>query len=516
MRIVTVEQMRAIEAAAEKDFGLDGPTLMASAGASAAQLAAEWLGGDVAGTRWLFLLGPGNNGGDGRVMAGHLSDRGAEIALFDWRAQRLEDLVGTPLAASLDDLLEIADVVVDAWLGIGHARPLGDGMIAINKQVRTATLRRHGLPRILAVDLPSGVDADSGAVDVGTLAADLTITLGAPKIGLFFFPAQAYIGQLRVGSIGLPPTMELPGGAEWVQPEEIANLIPPRPLDGHKGTFGKTLIVAGSQRYPGAAILASRAAARTGTGLVTIAATLDRIPPYNVALPEAVFVPLTENPAEQAGTILVAAAEQTAMLMGPGIDHTPESRVWLLDVLRGLSERPADERPRLVLDADALNILSVEPEWWRRVPPGSVITPHPGEMGRLIGGGRRISGGEADRLSAVREYAARWGLVVVLKGAVTLVAGPDGEGQRYPHVHAAPNPAMATAGMGDILGGTIVSLLAQGLAPFDAATLGVALHSEAGAQAARDLGFVRAGLLASDVAERLPAARAHFEQLHEL
>ncbi len=512
MRVVTVEEMRAIEAEAERRYGLDGPTLMAAAGANAANMAAEWLGGEVSDLRWLMLIGPGNNGGDGRVMARHLVARGATVAIYDWRTQRMEDLTGQPLTTSFAATLEQADVVVDAWLGIGHTRPLSEGMIALNDQVRTVAAKRHGKIRVIALDLPSGINADSGAVDPGTLTADLTITLAAAKIGLFFFPAMGVIGQLRVAAIGLPADMPLPGTAEWPTPQDLAGLLPSRPLDSHKGTFGKALIVAGSRTYPGAAALAARAAARCGAGLVTIATTADLIPTYVTMLPEAVYAPLSDAPSAHAADILTAARDQTAVLIGPGIGQSDAARTWLPMVLQGLRDLPTAQRPRLVVDADALNILSGLAEWWKLLPPETILTPHPGEMSRLLGGGE-VSGGGQDRLPTIRAAAMRWGHIVVLKGAVTLIASP--EPVRLPCLNAAPNPAMATAGMGDVLAGTIVALLAQHMPPFAAATLGVALHSEAGAQAARDIGFVRAGVLASEVADRLPVARAYYETIAE-
>ena len=513
MRVVTVEQMRAVEATAEQDFGLPGPTLMAHAGSSLATSMAEWLGGEVANLHVLCLIGPGNNGGDTRVMARHLAERGAAIALFDWRQQRLEDLDGQPLAATWDDWLAQADVVIDGWLGIGHTRPLAEGMQALNAGVAARRQRGHGIPRVVAVDLPSGVDADSGAVDPGTLNADLTITLGAPKIGLFWFPAMQAVGQLQVGSIGLPPALAMPAVADWVTPDRVAALVPERPLDAHKGTFGKAALVAGSRHYPGAAALAARAAARAGVGLVTLATTDDLIPLYSMNLPEVVYAPLAASGAERGTEIWRAISDHEALLIGPGIGQAPETHAWLLALLATLRGTPDEQRPKLVLDADALNLLSREPTWWDLLPPRTILTPHPGEMSRLLGAGAHVSGGGPDRLPQLRDAVARWGQVVVLKGAVTLIGSP--EATELVRLNAAPNPAMATAGMGDVLAGTIVSLLAQELTPFDAATLGVALHSEAGAQAARDLGFVRAGVLAGDVADRLPAARAHFDELRE-
>jgi hydroxyethylthiazole kinase-like uncharacterized protein yjeF len=512
MRIVTVAQMRAIEAEAERMYGLDGPALMAAAGHSAAVIAREWLGGDISGRRFLVLVGPGNNGGDGRVMAGHLAQMGATVAFYDWKSRALER--GTSPAQidwnapdALERLLNATDVVVDALLGIGVSRPLSDEMQVLNKRVRDARLRRGDALRIIAVDLPSGTNADTGEVSVGTLAADLTITLGAPKIGLFWYPAAAYLGDLRVGGIGLPAEMDLDGVAEMVTPEAVAAMLPPRPPEANKGTFGKALCVAGSPRFPGAALMTATGAARVGAGLVTIATTPALAQAYVGALPEATYALLPDDPQARAQAILAAAQAVDALLIGPGIDQEPATRAWYLAVLSGLRAMPEGQRPRLILDADALNLLSREAEWWRLPPPRTVLTPHPGEMARLMGRDAHLAGSGLERLATLRDLAARWGHVLLLKGAVTTIVAPDGPHQARPWLNFAPNPAMATAGMGDVLSGIIAGLLAQGMAPEDAAVAGAALHSTAGRLAADARGGIRAGLLTMDLAAQIPSAR---------
>ncbi len=512
MRIVTVAQMRAIEAEAERMFGLDGPTLMAAAGHSAAVIARDWLGGAVAGRRVLVLVGPGNNGGDGRVMAGHLVEMGATVAFYDWQTRALERGSSTaPIdwdaPDALDRLLAETDVVVDALLGIGVSRPLSAEMQALNKRVRDARLRRGDAPQIIAVDLPSGVNADTGEVSVGTLAADLTITLGAPKIGLFWYPAAAYLGALRVGDIGLPAEMDLGGVASMVTPTAVAARLPERKTDANKGTFGKALCVAGSPRFPGAALMTATGAARVGAGLVTIATTPALAQAYIGALPEATYALLPDDPQARAQAILAAAQSVDALLIGPGIDQEPATREWYLAVLSGLRDLPDEQRPHLILDADALNLLSKETDWWRLPPPRTVLTPHPGEMARLMGRDAHLAGSGLERLATLRDLAAHWGHVILLKGAITTIIPPDGPHHTRPWLNFAPNPAMATAGMGDVLSGIIVGLLAQGMAPEDAALAGAALHSAAGRRAADAQGGILAGLLTMDLAAQIPAAR---------
>jgi hydroxyethylthiazole kinase-like uncharacterized protein yjeF len=328
MRVVTVAQMRAIETEAERRFGLDGPTLMSHAGADAAQLAANWLGGTVVETRWLMLIGPGNNGGDGVVMARHLASNGAHVTLLDWKTQRLQEwddagVIATDApatAAALTTAIAQADVIVDALLGIGHSRPLDDAMIALNKLIRTAHVRHKGHPHIIALDVPSGINADTGAVDVGTLAADVTITLAAPKIGLLCYPAAAYVGELLVGSIGLPDEMDLGGIAEMTTPEMVTDALPERPVASHKGTYGKVVVLAGSPAFPGAALLVATAAGRIGAGLVTIATTEALAASYVGTLPEATYILLADNPATRARAIIdgVRASGSDAIAIGPG------------------------------------------------------------------------------------------------------------------------------------------------------------------------------------------------------
>ncbi len=521
MRVVTVEQMRVIEAEAERRYGLDGPALMAHAGASAAAIAREWLGGSVLDTRWLMLVGPGNNGGDARVMTSHLMNNGATVTLFDWKAQQLQQLdeagAVTTTADADDEALVAAiaeaDVVVDALLGIGHSRPLSDSMIAVNKLVRSEYMRRKGRPRVIALDLPSGVNADTGAVDVGALAADMTITLACPKIGLLCYPGAAYVGELHTGSIGLPNEMDLGGVAEQITPEMIAELLPARPTDSHKGTYGKAAVLAGSPEFPGAALLAATAAGRIGAGLVTIATTPALATGYVGTLPEAVYILLPDDPIARAQAVIdgIREREIDALAIGPGLGQAAATVTMLLALLDRLRQLPDAQRPRLIVDADGLNILSRQPEWWKLLPPLTVLTPHPGEMARLMGGQTKVPHEGPERLELVRAQAQAWGHVLVLKGAITLIAGPDGEANARPWINYAPNPAMATAGAGDVLAGTIAGLLAQGCTPFAAAGAGVALHSDAGRLAAIALGDVRAGMLAGDIAQSLPDARALLE-----
>ncbi|GAB4438896.1 MAG: bifunctional ADP-dependent NAD(P)H-hydrate dehydratase/NAD(P)H-hydrate epimerase [Chloroflexi bacterium OHK40] len=534
MRLVTAAQMRALEQAAVA-AGATWEGLMEQAGWGVAQEALRLLG-DPARQQVIVLVGPGNNGGDGLVAARHLHDAGAVVELYIWR--RSPDTAATdtnwqrcrqrgirewlaaddPDQAALRSLLGTARLAIDALLGTGASRPVEGSLAAII----TVLNDRAGSLRVLAVDLPSGVDADTGAVGSVAVRADLTVATGMIKRGLLCYPGRNYTGRLALVEIGLPAEIEEVPMSELLTRDYARRLLPPRPADAHKGSFGKVLVIAGSLNYPGAAALACGGAARVGAGLVTLGAGRTVLAAAANRQPEITLLPLPEG---DWGAIGPAAIDElgkhlegyAAVLIGPGLGQA-ESTVAFVQRLFGLdkakararvgflatqpgAEAPVDpvltELPPLVLDADALNILAGIADWHERLPRGRlVLTPHPGEMRRLL----RAEELPGDAPAAAAAAAANWGQVVVLKGATTVIAAPD----RRTLIHDGGNPALATAGTGDVLAGAIVGLLAQGLAPFDAAALGVYLHGAAGARVRDDLGD--AGALASDVLPELPRA----------
>jgi hydroxyethylthiazole kinase-like uncharacterized protein yjeF len=506
MRVVSVAEMREIERRAEAEYGLTSPMLMERAGQSVAEILRSHAGGDGRDLDVLILVGPGNNGGDGRVMGRYLAEWGARVTSFVWKENILERAgqaipAGDQLAA-LREALGSADIVVDAFLGTGHARPLAPMMREALALTQAERERRLGSLIVLAVDLPSGLNADTGAVDDGSIAADLTVTLAFPKIGLYLFPGAALVGELEVGSIGLPEEMPIAPGMEVLDAPMVRHSLPARPLESNKGTFGKAMILAGSPQYVGAAYLAASAAGRIGAGLITIATTRDLVPVYASCVVEATYCllpPLDAKPQERARVLFDALRGYRALVVGPGLGQSDVIRDFLLRVFDGVRALPESERPRLLVDADGLNNLARVERWHERLPAGTVLTPHPGEMARLRGGAQ-VSGGGVDRLAVATECARAWGHVVVLKGACTLVAAPDGALR----LNWPGNPALATAGTGDALAGTIGGLLAQGMAPFEAASAGVYLHSRAGLLVSARLGD--AGLLASDLLPELPLA----------
>jgi hydroxyethylthiazole kinase-like uncharacterized protein yjeF len=382
-----------------------------------------------------------------------------------------------------------ADLIVDALLGTGFKPPVAGIPAVLIESINLASCP------VLAVDVPSGLYADTGRAET-CVRADRTITFALPKVGLLFFPGRKLAGEVTVAPIGMPlalledealHTHVLTSGA-------VRALLPERPPDANKGTFGRALIIAGSEGMTGAAALAGEAAGRVGAGLVFVAVPKTLLPVLEVKLTEALKVPLPETPTH-AHTVKAwdALAERiessTAVAVGPGIGRHPDTAAL---IRRLLSEAA---RP-IVVDADGLN--AVAPAGADTFPHDAVITPHPGEMGRLLD--RSAEEVQADRLATAREAATRFGCIVVLKGAGTVVAAPDGRAWINPTGSA----GMATGGTGDVLTGAIVGLLAQGLAPLDAARAGVYLHGMAGELAVAAIGD--AGTIAGDLLPRLPTA----------
>jgi hydroxyethylthiazole kinase-like uncharacterized protein yjeF len=509
MHIVTVAEMRELEAQAEHQYGLTSPILMNNAGTSAADIFEQHLAPhqSIDGLEVLFLIGPGNNGGDGMVMSRHLKESGAIVHHYHWKEYKLitneQEISPAETEAKLEALIQSADYIIDALLGTGRSRPLPEDMRKLLACVRQEREQRASL-RIVAIDLPTGLNADTGEVDPGTIPADLTITLACPKLGFFFFPGRDYIGDLYIGDIDLPAELEQHLRTEMITDKQVHALLPDRPLNSNKGTFGKVMLFCGSPPYPGSAYLAGAASARVGGGLITLAVTDNMLPVYASSFHEATFVIL---PAEETGSFERAQAlinhlqNYRALLIGPGLGQSPNTREVILQVLEHLRSLSEHDRPQLVIDADGLNNLSALEHWWTLLPKNTIITPHPGEMGRLCLG-TKVSGGSIERLDLARQKAHEWQVNLVLKGACTIVTEPQGQIR----INWRSNPLLATAGTGDVLAGMIAGLLAQGMQPFDAASTAVYLHTAAADLAARAMHLGRIGLLASDLLLQIPKA----------
>lgn len=508
MKVVTVEQMRAIEQRSA-DAGVPWQQLMENAGLAVAVEVRQYVE-DVVGLTILILIGSGNNGGDGLVVARHLHDWGARVHVYlcadrpnddpNLALVQKRDIPVTEASADkgfamLDDVLSYADVIVDSVLGTGRGRPIEGKLKDILDRV-AATTNEDPDVALVAVDLPSGLDADSGACDPACLHVDLTITLGYPKTGLFTFPARDHLGELIVVDIGLVEGLADDVAVEVITPMWVGDMLPYRPADANKGTFGKLMVVSGSINYVGAAYLACMAALRVGTGLVTLATPKKLQKMLATKLVETTYIPL---PQSEPGIIGADAADilkeqikgYDALLVGCGIGQHDSTKAFIQSLLLS-----SDIEIPVIVDADGLNILAQIPNWWEKLNGEVALTPHPGEMARLTR--LDIEDIQYDRLDIAREYAEQWNVAVALKGAHTVVAAPDGEMK----ISAMINSGLASAGTGDVLAGCIAGLTAQGLDVFSAAACGVYLHADAGEAVADELG--ETGMIASDLLDALP------------
>ncbi len=518
INVVTVAQMQALESASEQ-AGVSTDTLMENAGLACAVHIRERMNG-AAGRRVLLLIGPGNNGADGLVIARHLRRWGADVQCYVVRGRPNDDpkmdsalaygvsvldAADDPDRKSLESLLAGADLVVDAILGAGRYRPL-TGIVQEVAALVNHHRSQEARQTVVSVDLPTGVNPDTSDADMGSIAADLTLALCCPKFGIASFPGAGFAGQIVVLDIGLPEAAlnDVSLTTEWMTETSASRLIPARRLDSHKGTFGHLLIVAGSRNYVGAAALAARSAHRAGAGLVTLATPESVYPIVASQLTETIHLPLPEDAegrvdVEGADVISRQAGSYSALAVGCGMGRSPGTVAFIDRLLLSSFLNPADPHGigwKTVVDADGLNNLAQCDDWPDRLPYPTVLTPHPGEMATLTG--RATTEIQADRLDIAARTSAGWQQTVLLKGAHTVVADPDGRRCVLPF----SNPALAAGGTGDVLTGIIGALLAQGLFPYEAANLGGFLHATAGEEVSRQRGA--AGVVPSDLLDRIP------------
>lgn len=512
MRVVTAAQMRAIDKRATDDFHIASNILLEHAGLHVAKAAWQLAKGSTR-RRVVVFAGKGNNGGDGFVAARHLQTRGLSVRLFTTtdvgelqgdvaRAAAAARAVGVDVVEPDDQSerkarlhLAAADVVVDALLGTGgRDKPAGAVAAAVG------WINAAGKP-VVSVDIPTGVQADTGYVPGAAVRATTTVTFGALKPGLLIGEGREAAGRVIVADIGLPKTLFSDGQLTFVTPEVARSGLPERPARGHKGTFGRLLAIAGSRGMAGAASLCVRGAQRVGAGVVTLASPASLNDVFCGTVPEALTVSL---PDDGNGTLHEEAADavarqlQTAdaLVIGPGLST---GRGAMAVVERVVHEAACP----VVVDADALNVIAADRRLFARIAERSgeapfVLTPHPGEMARLCG--VNVSDVLARPLDLAGETAARWQAVVVLKGAPTVTALPDGN----VFINGTGSNALATAGTGDVLAGAIGGLIAQGASPAGAAVAAVFVHGLAGDGAGRKLG--NTGVVAGDVAAALPEA----------
>ena len=527
-KIVTVEQMHMLESEAFS-CGVSYDHMMEMAGSAVFEHICERIT-DVPSKSFVVVTGPGNNGGDGFVVARLLAASGASVNVFtinttDNNADNKQKalLAGATVITPEDDyemetyIREIrrANVFIDAIFRTGARVPLKS---VAAKMLRIASVELDGREVLrVAVDCPSGLDCDTGVVDDNTLYADVSITFGAAKIGQLIFPGANAVGELVLADIGWPSDLSALDSIQLnlASGADVGSMIPERSRDSHKGTFGTALVVAGSINYSGAAYLAAAGAYRVGAGLVTVAVPGIIHGIVASQLPEATYIILPSDMgviSDSGVSILRQAFEKVdSLLLGPGWGTERPTADFIHgifssvqdDVSGGIgfavkskgntnAEFDIVQLPPTVVDADGLRLLADLPEWYLRLPENSILTPHPGEMAFLTG--LSIDDIQSDRIGMASRFAAEWGHIIVLKGAFTVVATPEGDVSVNPFATS----ALACAGTGDVLAGVIAGLLAQGMQPYQAAIVGTFLHGLAGTIALSEVGTT-ASVLASDV-----------------
>ncbi|AFM39797.1 yjeF-like protein, hydroxyethylthiazole kinase-related protein [Desulfosporosinus acidiphilus SJ4] len=519
MRVVNVEQMRKIEERAIRDYGIPSLLLMENAAWAVVEEVRRCLApneGNLSGLRAVILAGKGNNGGDGLAAARHLVLLGMDVSvllfakaeelkgdaalncrLFQGTSGKLFAIEGEKQRLIARYALAQADVIIDALYGIGMRGTLPSLIEDYVNEVNNASAC------VIAVDIPSGVEADTGNVYRTAIRAQTTVTFGLPKWGLFLGEGPAYCGRVSVDPISIPKAfLEDPGISTYVLTDDrIREMLPVRELKGHKGTHGKGVLIAGSKGMSGAAVLAGRGALRSGIGLLQIVTPLGIAQDVDAGLTEATVwaAPGVDYLNEESWPVILKQAEKAqAIAIGPGLAQNFEFAVVLEEVLRTMN-------CPIILDADALNLLSEDPSLFeaRNGRGPLLLTPHPGEMARLCQ--CTVFDVERNRLDLALTKAAEWEAVVVLKGSVTIVASPDGRAFFNP----TGNPGLGTGGTGDVLTGSILAWLAQGVSPLEAACLGVYLHGKSADDLAKNHGW--SGFLASEVADQLPKVRHSLE-----
>lgn len=512
MKVITGESMQTIDRRAIEGLGVPGLTLMEKAGEKCVESIIATYGGEPA-RKVAVVAGKGNNGGDGYVITRLLRERGWQVALLILaRREEISGDAGTNLGRLSESSLAFcpkpevllryvsqlreADIIVDAIFGTGLKSTVR-GVYA----AAVGLINEAGKP-VVAVDIPSGIDANSGKVLGCAVKADLTVTFAFAKIGHILYPGAEFAGRVHVADIGIPPeaAAEVPS-VDFLDSTAIMPLLPRRRRDSHKGNYGHCLIIAGSTGKTGAAAMTANSAVRTGAGLVTLAIPARLNPVLEIKTTEAMTFPLPDGNQGRIGEVPLPPLEEllagrNALALGPGIGmHHETSRV-----VRRLVEEVSLP---MVIDADGLNAISEDPSVLSRKGSDQIIlTPHPGEMARLAR--MNIAEVEADRIGVARKFAAKYRVCLVLKGARTVIATPAGEIA----LNGSGNPGMASGGMGDVLTGILVALLAQGLSASDASRLGVFVHGLAADLVAVAKGEI--GMSAVDVQEMIPFA---FKQL---
>jgi hydroxyethylthiazole kinase-like uncharacterized protein yjeF len=543
MKLMSVAEMQAVERESDAS-GWTYEQMMERAGGGLANTVEE-IYGEIKKEGVLGLVGSGNNGGDTLVALAQLAGQGWKASAYIVRPRSADDPLlerfqkagGAvyDLTADTDfklliDLVGQHGLLLDGVLGTGIRLPLKGEVAHALETVQRVLAEFPGPPKVVAVDVPSGVDCDSGEAAPETLSADLTVTMAAVKQGLLKLPAFNKVGELALVGIGLPEDGEALQAwkkiARFVADDGyVRSVLPKRSLDAHKGTFGTALVVAGSINFTGAVFLSSEAAYRAGTGLVTACVPAPLHAALAGHLPEVTWVLLPHEigviAAEAAEVVLESLGRATAMLVGCGFGQEETTARFMERLIGNVGEAdhhridfvPAgkpgkgSEKPQLpamVIDADGLKLLSRIQNWPKLLPTPAVLTPHPGEMAVLTG--LSIEEIQAERIQIAERFSREWGHVVVLKGAFTVIAEPEGRTALIP----VATPALARAGTGDVLAGLVAGLRAQKMPAFEAAVAAAWIHGQAGLRAAEILGAT-ASVLAGDVLDAIPDVMAELE-----
>ena len=508
MKIVTSQEIKEIDKKAIEEYGIPGLILMENAGLKIFQNIKN-IYPDLKAKKIVIFAGSGNNGGDGLVVARHLYNYGVAIKVLIFSLAQIKgeakinweiiNKLGVDWkeieAVEIEEIekeIRTADLIIDAILGTGLK-----GAVS-GLRAKIIDLINSFNKEVIAVDVPSGLDSDTGRIAGPCIRATYTVTLGLPKIGLMFYPGASYAGKVIVEDIGFPKNLLESERLHLnlVDKETVKALLPERLIYGHKGSFGKVLLLAGSRGMTGAASLASQAALRSGAGLVFLGIPQSLNPIMEVKLTEVITLPLPETKAQ---TLSEEAEEEifrsinnfSVVGIGPGISRQLETQKLVRKIIEK-SPLP------LVVDADALYALKEDPALFKKTNSPVVITPHPGELATLIN--QDIKYVLDNQLEISQEVASNLGLVVVLKGARTIIA--DNKGETY--INIGDNSGMATGGSGDVLTGIICGLIAQGADVFSAAIIGAYVHSLAG-NLAREIKGER-GMIAGDILSQVPQA----------
>jgi len=519
MKIVTAKEMQEIDRIAIDDYGISGIVLMENAAKGVvASLFKKFP--DIKDKKVGIFAGKGNNGGDGLAVARLLTDEDISVTVYllskkdmlkgdaKTNLEKAEEM-GVKIfeITSLDELEDVKDnilkndIFIDAIFGTGLTSGVKGYYINVIKFINSSK------KFILSIDIPSGLSSDTGEIIGGHINADMTVSLCLPKIGEIIYPAAEYVGDLEVVDIGIPELIinNRDIKINLIEEKDAAGILPKRKPDTHKGTYGHLAVIAGSRGKGGAAALSSISALRAGTGLVTLALPKCLNVSFEAGIPEVMTLPLPDT---KEGTIDKSALNtlinflegKSAVLIGPGITTNPSTSSLIKNLVKKIS-------CPMLIDADGLNIIADKIELLKDKPFPVIVTPHPGEMARMLNTTSKEI--QTNRIEASRKLSAEYGIYVILKGARTIVATPEGE----VYINPTGNPGMATAGTGDVLSGIIVGFMAQGLSARDSSILGVYLHGLAGDIAAEKLS--QTALIASDLIKTFPEAIKKVERFNE-